>query len=70
MISVGHHLVGDRVGSEGKAEQDFDGAVAGSTAVESKDEFARLGLEMLAAQAMIDAERPGREVCKGAIDFD
>ena len=42
--------------------------VAGSAAVESEDELVEVGLKMLGAQAVIDAERPGLEVSEDPVD--
>src|SRR3984893_9397408 len=46
----------------GDTEQGAEGGVAGSAAVEAKDELVEVGLEMLAAQAVIDAQSPDLEV--------
>ena len=42
----------------GDAEQRAEGGVACAAAVEAKDELVEVRLEMLAAQAVIDAEAP------------
>jgi hypothetical protein len=40
------------------AEQGLESGVPGSPAVEAKDEFMEVGLKMLAAQPVIDAQSP------------
>ena len=52
----------------GDAEQGAKGSVPVPAAVEAKDKFVEIGLEVPAAQAMIDAQRPGFEVGKDAVD--
>ncbi len=42
----------------GDAEQGAEGGGAGAAAVEAEDELVEIGLEMLAAQAVIDAQGP------------
>ncbi len=42
--------------------------MAGSPAVAAEDEFVEIGLKMLFAQAVIDADRPGLEIGKHAVD--
>ena len=42
----------------GDAEQGAEGGVPGAPAVEAKDEFVEVGLEIPAAQAVIDAQGP------------
>ena len=42
----------------GDAKQGAEGGVPGAAAVEAEDELVEVGLEMLAAQAMIDAPNP------------
>ena len=46
----------------GDAKQGAEGGVPGAAAVEAEDELVEVGLEMLAAQAMIDAQTPYFEV--------
>ena len=46
----------------GDAEQGAEGGVAGAAAVEAEDELVEVGLEMPAAQAVIDAQSPDLEV--------
>jgi hypothetical protein len=46
----------------GDAEQGAEGGVAGAAAVEAEDELVEVGLEMPAAQAVIDAQGPDLEV--------
>ena len=40
----------------------------GAPAVEAEDEFIEVGLEVLAAQPVIDAQGPGLEVGKDSVD--
>jgi hypothetical protein len=51
----------------GDAEQSAETGMAVMAAVEAENAFIEVGLEVLAAQAMIDAERPGLEVGKDAV---
>src|ERR1700761_5974116 len=51
----------------GDAEQRAETGLAMTAAVEAENEFVEVGLEVFAAQAMIDAERPGLEVGKDAV---
>ena len=46
----------------GDAEQGAEGGVPGVAAVEAEDELVEVGLEMLAAQAVIDAQTPDLKV--------
>jgi hypothetical protein len=46
----------------GDAEQRAETGLTVTAAVEAESEFIEVGLEVLAAQAMIDAQRPGLEV--------
>ena len=50
------------------AEQCSEGGMGCAASVEAEDELVEVGLEMLAAQAVIDAESPGLEVGKDAVD--
>ncbi len=52
------HLVGGGSELKADAEQRSEGGVAGSAAVEAEDELVEVGLEVLAAQAMVDARAP------------
>ena len=49
----------------GDAEQRAEGGVARAAAVEAKDEFVEVGLEMPAAQAVIDAQSPDPGLRRG-----
>ena len=42
----------------GDAEQGAERGVPGSAAVEAEDELVEIGLQMLAAQAVVDTQRP------------
>ena len=42
----------------GDAEERAEGGVSGAASVEAEDELVEVGLEVFAAQAVIDAERP------------
>ena len=55
-------MVGDGFSASGDAEQGAEGGMAGAAAVEAEDEFVEIGLEMRAAQAVIDAQSPDLEV--------
>ena len=46
----------------GDAEQGSEGGVSGAPAVEAEDEFIEVGLEVLAAQPVVDAQGPDLEV--------
>ena len=49
------------------AEKGAEGGVPGAAAVEAEDELIKIGLKVLAAQAVIDAERPDLEVGEDAV---
>ena len=51
----------------GDAEQGAEGGMPGAAAVEAEDELVEIGLEMLAAQAVIDAQGPDLEVGEDAV---
>ena len=51
----------------GDAEQGAEGGVAGAAAIEAEDELVEVGLEMPAAQAVIDAQGPDLEVGEDAV---
>ena len=46
----------------GDAEQGTEGGVPGSAAVEAEDELVEIGLQVVAAQAVIDAQGPDFEI--------
>ena len=52
----------------GDAEQGSEGGVPGTPTVEAKDEFIEVGLEVLAAQPVIDAQDPDLEVGEDPVD--
>ena len=51
----------------GDAKQGAEGGVTCSAAVEAEDELVEIGLEVLAAQAVIDAQGPDFEVGEDAV---
>src|SRR5512144_2183671 len=61
------HVVGGGHFGEGDAEKGTEGGVSGVAAVEAKGEFVEIGLQVFAAQAVIDAERPAFEVGEEAM---
>jgi DDE domain len=61
------HLVGDGFEGEADTEQGSEGGVAGSTAIEAEGELVEIGLEMGAAEAVVDAQSPGLEVGEHAV---
>ena len=52
----------------GDAEQGSECGVPGAPAIEAKDEFIEVGLEVLAAQPVIDPQGPNLEVGKDPVD--
>ncbi len=52
----------------GEAEERVESIVAGFAAVEAKDELIEIGLQMLAAQPVVDASRPSFEVGEDLVD--
>ncbi len=51
-----------------ESEEGIEGGVAGAAAVKAKDELVEVGLQVLAAQTVVDAERPCLEVGEDAVD--
>src|ERR1700739_1876886 len=51
----------------GDGEQGAATSVAVMAAIEAENEFVEVGLEVLAAQAVIDTQRPGFEIGKDAV---
>ena len=51
----------------GDAEQGAERGMAGAATVEAKDELVEIGLKMIAAQAVIDAQCPDLEVGEDAV---
>ncbi len=49
------HFVGDRLGADGDSEQGAEGGMACSASVEAEHELVEIALQVLGAQAMIDA---------------
>jgi hypothetical protein len=60
-------LVGEGCVAGGDAEHGAEGGVPGAAAIESEDELVEVGLELLAAQAVIDAQGPDLEVGEDAV---
>ena len=50
----------------GDAEQGAERGVPGTTAIEAEDELVKIALQMLAAQAVVDTQRPDLEVGEDA----
>ena len=50
------------------AEDGAEGCVAGSAPVEAEDELVEVGLQVLASEAVVDAQRPGLEVGEDAMN--
>src|SRR6267378_8581845 len=53
--------------ASGDAEQGAERGVSGTAAVEAEDELVEIGLQMLAAQAVVDTQRPDLEVREDAV---
>ena len=51
----------------GNAEKGAEGGMASAAAVEAESKLVEIGLKVLAAQAVIDAERPDLEVGEDAV---
>ena len=51
----------------GDAEQRTEGGMPGTAAVEAEDELVEIGLQVLAAQAVIDAQGPDFEIGEDAV---
>ena len=51
----------------GDAEQRAEGGMPGAAAVEAEDELVEIGLQVLAAQAVVDAQGPDLEVGEDAV---
>ena len=62
------YAVGKGLCIGGEAEERAESIVAGFAAVEAKDEFIEIGLQMLAAQPVVDASRPSFEVGEDLVD--
>ncbi len=52
----------------GETEERAESIVAGFAAVEAKDDLIEIGLQMLAAQPVVDASRPSFEVGEDLVD--
>ena len=62
------HLVGGWLVGECEAEQALEGGSRRVAAVEAKGELVEVGLEMLPAQAVVDAQAPALRVGEDAVD--
>ncbi len=62
------HAVGKGLCIGGEAEERAESIVAGFAAVEAKDDLIEIGLQMLAAQPVVDASRPSFEVGEDLVD--
>src|SRR3954463_3735888 len=51
----------------GDTEERAEGGVSSAASVEAEDELVEVGLEVFAAQTVIDAERPALEVGKDTV---
>src|SRR6516165_1033263 len=61
------HVVSERRAGGGDAKQRLERGVARAAAVEAEDELVKVGLEVPAAQAMVDAQRPDLDVRKDPV---
>jgi hypothetical protein len=50
------------------AKEGSESGVTGLAAIEAEDEFVEIGLQMLEAQAVVNAEAPGFQVRKNSVD--
>ena len=64
---VDQGIVSDVFEGDGDAEQGAKGGVSGAAAIEAESELVEIGLQVLFAQPVIDAERPGLEVGEDAM---
>src|SRR5215204_7422027 len=62
------HLVGGGLEGSGEAEQALEGGGWRAPSVEAKDELVEVGLQVLLAQAVIDAQAPALGVGEHAVD--
>ena len=53
--------------ASGDAEQSAETGMPVMAAIEAENKFVEVGLEVLAAQAVIDTQRPGFEIGKDAV---
>jgi hypothetical protein len=67
LVWCDQHVGGGKFEGEDEGEQGSKGGVAGPPAVDAEDELVEIGLEVRAAQAVVDAERPGLEVGEHAV---
>jgi hypothetical protein len=51
----------------GDAEERAEGGMSSAASVEAKDKLVEVGLEVFAAQTVIDAERPALEIGEDAV---
>src|SRR5215813_2041064 len=62
------YLVRQRLVRSGDTQQGSECGMPGAPAIEAENEFIEVGLEVLAAQPMIDAQGPDLEVGKDPVD--
>ena len=67
-VRFNQHFVGYGFVAEADCEEACKAGMAVATSIEAEDELVEIGLEILAAQSVIDAERPGLEVGEHAMD--
>ena len=60
-VRVDQDVVGDGAGFGADAQEGAEGGFRGGASIETEHELVEVGLEMLAAQAVIDAEAPAFE---------
>ena len=61
------YIVGDRFSDDGDGEQGAEGGVAGAATIEAEGELVEVGLQVLLAQTVIDAECPALQVGEDAM---
>ena len=61
-LRLAQHFVGEGIGVEGETEERAESGVASFASVEAKDELVEVGLQVLAAQPVVDASCPSLEV--------
>ncbi len=68
-VRVDQDVVGDGAGFGADAQEGAEGGFRGVASIEAEHELVEVGLEMLAAQAVIDAEAPAFEVGEEAMNL-
>ena len=61
-LRLSQHFIGEGIGVEGESEERAESGVASFASVEAKDELVEVGLQVLAAQPVVDASCPSLEV--------